>query len=147
MLATYLATQRLPEIGNADSGCYDSARLCLDAGFHRLNDNSPDPQLNVKKILFWGVYALEKVQALSFGRTSTMQDFDMTTSYPNMYPWLKHGPWHVLSHCFWDVAKVQSRIYEKLYSAHGRYQNTALKTESVRSVAAEIHRLLGFCKV
>lgn len=124
-----------------------AARLCLDAGLHRLNDDSRDPQLNTKKICFWGVYALEKLQALCFGRTSNMQDFDITTSYPNMYPWLKHGPWHALSHCFFDVAKVQSQIYEKLYSAHGRHQNPSLKVESASSIAAEIHRLLSFCKV
>ena len=124
-----------------------AARLCMDAGFHRLKDDDPDPQLNLKKVCFWSVYALEKVQSLSFGRTSNMQDFDITTSYPNMYPWLKHGAWHELSSCFWDVAKVQSQIYEKLYSAHGRLQDPALKMESVRSIAAEIHRILEFCKV
>ncbi|KAG6993754.1 hypothetical protein G7Y79_00051g086740 [Physcia stellaris] len=124
-----------------------AARLCLDAGLHRLNDDSPDPQLNLKKRCFWAVYALEKIQALSFGRASNMQDFDITTSYPNMYPWLRHGPWHELSYCFWDVAKVQSQIYEKLYSAYGRHQNSALKLESrdfgEMIIPTEFHAVTG----
>lgn len=53
-----------------------SARLCLDAGLHRLKDSSDDPQLIYKKSCFWHVYSLDKNLALNFGRTCNLQDYD-----------------------------------------------------------------------
>ncbi len=124
-----------------------SPRLCLDAGLHRLRDNSDDPQLNYKKSCFWHVYSLDKNLALNFGRTSNLQDFDITTSYPNSYPWLPNTPWHTLSYCFIDSSRARSRVYENSYSAHGQRQGQGSKEESARSIAAEIGRLIAICKV
>lgn len=124
-----------------------SARLCLDAGLHRLSDDSTDPQLNYKKKCFWHVYSLEKILALNFGRTSTMQDFDITTSYPNSHPWPPDSAWYTLSCSFLDFSRCLSQIYEKLFSAHGRGQNLASKKTSARLVVAEIQRIIDIWKV
>ena len=124
-----------------------AARLCLDAGLHRLKEDAQDLQLNEKKRCFWHVYCFEKVLALNFGRTSTIQDFDIATSYPNSFPWLPNSRWHGLWNAFCDASRLLSRIYEKLYSVHGQQQDPKTKSELVESIAEEHMRLIEFCKV
>lgn len=124
-----------------------AARLCLDMGLHRLKDDSHDPLLGYKKQCFWHIYTLDKGLALNFGRTSNLQDFDITTGYPDSYPWLPNSPWHTFKCCALDFAKVQSKIYEKLFSALGRSQDMGSKTESAQPIIVEIERLIDLCKV
>ena len=124
-----------------------AARLCLDAGYHRLTDDSNDPNLNYKKHCFWNIYILDKGMALNFGRTSNLQDFDITTGYPTSHPLPPDSPWHTLRLCSLDFSRVQSKIYEKLFSAHGRGQDMGSKAESARPIIAEIQRIIDLCKV
>ena len=124
-----------------------AARLCVDAGLHRLDDDSKDPHLNYKKQCFWHIYGLEKGLALNFGRTSSLQDYDIITSYPNSYSWTHNVSWHRLVRCFLDFSRIQSTIYEKLYSARGREQDMTSKILAAKPIVSEIQRLIYFCKV
>ena len=124
-----------------------AARLCVDAGLHRLDDNSREPHLNYKKQCFWHIYGLEKGLALNFGRTSNLQDYDIVTSYPNSCPWTNNVSWHKLMRCFLDFSRVQSTIYEKLYSARGREEGMASKMSATKPIVSEIQRLIHICKV
>ena len=124
-----------------------AARLCVDAGLHRLEDHSKESRLNYKKQCFWHVYSLEKGLALNFGRTSNLQDYDIVTSYPNSCPWTHNIAWHRLMRCFLDFAKVQSTIYEKLYSAREREQVMASKITAAKPIVNEIQRLIHICQV
>lgn len=124
-----------------------SARLCLEAGLHRLKDTPDDAQLNFKKMCFWHVYSLDKTLALNFGRTSNLPDMDITTNYPNGCSWLPNTPWQTMSYCFFDSSRVWSQIHEKLFSARAQDQDHNVREQSVRSIAAEVRRLILICKV
>ena len=124
-----------------------AARLCVDAGLHRLEDRSKEPRLNYKKQCFWHIYSLEKGLALNFGRTSNLQDYDIVTSYPDSSPCTHSNAWHRLIRCFLDFARVQSTIYEKLYSAREREQDMASKIIAAKPIVNEIQRLIHICEV
>ena len=124
-----------------------AARLCLDAGLHRLEDDSNDQYLKYKKMCFWHVYALDKGLALNLGRTSNLQDYDITTGYPENTLRPPSSPWHILNRYHVDFCRVQGQIYEKLYSARGRACDTRLKIENAKPIVAELQRQIDLLRV
>jgi hypothetical protein len=122
-----------------------AARLCLDSGLNRLKDPSEGESLetHAKKTLFWFTYALDKGLSLNFGRTSNFCDFDITVSYTN-FP---KEPIYGIYKIWLDLAVIQGKIYDKLYSAQGQIQNSQQKEHTARNLASELLDLRIKCKV
>ena len=73
-------------------------------------------EYGIKATLFWSVYFLDKSLSLRLGRSSTLQDYDVSATMD----FLSADPY---SPCWIDYAKVsiematlQGLIYDKLYS-------------------------------
>lgn len=66
-----------------------------------------------RKWVFWNLYTLDKTLSMAFGRTVCMPDFDIDVDMPKE---TKEIEWPIFMAWIW-LAKIQSRIYERLYSA------------------------------
>ncbi|KAL2130827.1 hypothetical protein VTI74DRAFT_5870 [Chaetomium olivicolor] len=93
-----------------------ASELCQTLGYHRIEtykDESPD-DAEFKQFLFWAVYCVDKGLSLRLGRSSTIQDYDITVPYvasgdPSRTP---------VNDFFrlWIIgSKIHGRIYEMLY--------------------------------
>ena len=123
-----------------------ASRLCLDSGLNRFQDDPETPEtreVREKKVSFWLSYCLDKALSLNFGRTSNFSDFDITITYPS-FP---KSPITATYIIWMDLAKVQGRIYEKLYSAQGQLQPAQSKAAAARSLAQELLELQRRCQV
>jgi len=128
-----------------------ASRLCLDLGFNRLKENPDDPDLNEKKNCFWFCYTLDRALSLNFGRSPNIPDFDITTPYPPI-PDVAAGSsfgakFFGLAFIWFDMSKIQSQIYEKLYSAKGELEDPQTRSQIARQLAAELISLRHRCHV
>lgn len=115
-----------------------ASRMCLDNGFNRLKDTPGDQrELNRKKICFWFCYAFDKALSLNFGRTPNFSDFDISVTYPRMSSPDLQG----LIESWFDICKIQGRIYEKLYSAQGQQSRPEVRVEHAKVLASELHQM------
>ncbi|KAL3418130.1 fungal specific transcription factor domain-containing protein [Phlyctema vagabunda] len=120
-----------------------AARLCIDAGFNKLEEDPKDPELNLKKSCFWFTYSLDKSFSLSFGRAPTISDFDIATEYP-IFP---KTPFSDLIFVWLDIGKIQSRAYQKLYSARGKLRSSESKEHNARTLISQLQILRERCQV
>jgi hypothetical protein len=93
--------------------------LCQSLGYHRNTTyihESPE-NAQCKQFLFWGVYTIDKGLALRLGRSSTIQDYDVTVPEPEDHGSPRPGDFPIA--CFfglWVIAsRIQGQIYELLY--------------------------------
>lgn len=128
-----------------------AARLCLDLGLNRLEETSDDPEINEKKTCFWFCYCIDRALSLNFGRSPNMLDFDITTSYPAIPDFASNssygGNFFSLAFIWFDLSKVQSQIYEKLYSAKGELDDPQTRSQIARRLAAQLISLRERCHV
>lgn len=120
------------------------ARLCQDAGYHCLTFDSSDPQAQQKIVTFWVVFLLDRGLSLNFGRSPSLQDYDVTASRPAL------GDSNVSQDLFCSVgvelAYLQGDIYQKLYSGCAQRVSTNVKAQRARVLAdrvVHLHRQLA----
>ena len=93
-----------------------ACRLAQALGLHRRSDPSQfrdEDEREERKWVFWNLYIMDKTMSMAFGRTVCMPDFDIDVDPPKETEeifWPMMMAWIAL-------AKIQSRIYEYLYSA------------------------------
>lgn len=114
-----------------------SARMCLDSGLHRYKPLAGDAENNVKRLLFWYTYALDKGLSLNFGRAPTFSDLDITIDYPE-FP---ADGMHALGLVWLELARIQGRIYDNLYSAQGQRETQERRTALATTLYGELERL------
>jgi hypothetical protein len=128
-----------------------SCRLCLDLGLNRLKGSPDDPEINEKKTCFWFCYSLDRALSLNFGRSPNMLDFDITTSYPTIPNVAANSSFgdkfFSLAFIWFDLAKIQSQIYERLYSAKGESEDPQTRSQTARRLAVELITLRKRCNV
>ncbi|KAK0119466.1 hypothetical protein ONS95_010914 [Cadophora gregata] len=114
-----------------------AARLCMDSGLNRLRDNAEDiGELNRKKICFWFTYCFDKALSLNFGRSPNFSDYDISVGYPQLAADISCDAIFV----WFDIAKLQGSIYEKLYSAKAQQDGPEMKATNARHIASEFNR-------
>ncbi|KAI4750880.1 hypothetical protein E4T52_16560 [Aureobasidium sp. EXF-3400] len=129
-----------------------AARLCQSLGYHRLiPDRSGDTKLYEKRaMLFWSVYFIDKSLSLRLGRSSALQDFDISTSAKDIFDiWSNQEPfdyktaklaeWLSLS---LEMAKIQGAIYDKLY-APGSIKALSERQIQGQEFIIKIHEILS----
>jgi|TARA_R110002060_G_scaffold12655_5_gene18021 hypothetical protein len=105
----------------------------MDSGLNRLKDGTEGvEELNRKKICFWFTYCFDRALSLNFGRSPNYSEYvspscrdsnieyaDGRTSYDISvgYPQLPEDGGRDVIFLWFDIAKLQGNIYEKLYSA------------------------------
>lgn len=87
--------------------------MCQSLGYHRIPDSQ---SANSQRRIFWNTYVLDKTFSLRVGRTSTLQDCDISTKFvaPPDDP-LQH-PWYLLYSSWISLARLQAQVYHDLYA-------------------------------
>lgn len=113
-----------------------SCQVCLALGYHRKEflPGETDDMRNRRAVRFWLVYILDKALALRYGRSSNLQDYDITLPRrlgplgefeehsEAIQGWLRH-------------AEAQGATYEKLYSPVALVQPVEQRVHSARACA------------
>lgn len=121
-----------------------AARLCMDCGFNRLKDGADGvDEVNRIKVCFWFTYCFDKALSLNFGRSPNFSDYDISVGYP-ILP-IDNGRDVVF--LWFDIARLQGSIYEKLYSAKGQQDGPEVKALNARHIASELNHLRERLKV
>lgn len=113
----------------------NAARMAIDLGFHRLpatNQNSPE------RTLFWHIYALERSLAFNFGRSPSIQDHDVRTTYPTAEEDYRSG-WGFTFLEYIDITRLQYEIHENLLSAKAQRGDMSTRTRKAHEYAARLN--------
>ncbi|KAI6089712.1 hypothetical protein F4821DRAFT_275751 [Hypoxylon rubiginosum] len=123
-----------------------ACQVCLALGYHRKDflPGENEHTRNRRVARFWLVYILDKALALRFGRSSNLQDYDITVPRllgplgefeehrETIHGWLRH-------------AEAQAETYEKLYSPIALLRPVEQRVQSARACAEmllrEVHKL------
>ncbi|KAH8651600.1 hypothetical protein BGZ60DRAFT_549870 [Tricladium varicosporioides] len=116
-----------------------AAQMSQDLGYHRLPVTvAESPQLRDKKLLFWGIHALDKALSLRLGRTSIIQSCDISTTMPASPSDPQFNPWHTISLCWIEFAKLQGRVFDELFTASALSLPTTTRASRARKLAADL---------
>lgn len=114
-----------------------TCRLCQDKGLHRLSAAGDTTQIRRESLLFWMAYNLDHGVAFNLGRAPNLQDFDISTPEPYCSGELSSHNEASLSGWV-HFARLQSNIYEQLYSAAAQGAPKAIREERAEQLAARI---------
>ncbi|CAM1503729.1 Fc.00g013200.m01.CDS01 [Cosmosporella sp. VM-42] len=90
-----------------------------------------------KRDLFWTIYMTEKMLSLRLGRSSTFRDQDITLTRPGMER-PSSSFFAELAPGWINVASIQGRIYDDIYSPGALMQPPHIRTSRARTLAAEL---------
>jgi hypothetical protein len=92
-----------------------ASELCQSLGYHRIGtyQNEPSDDAKYKQFLFWIIYTMDKSLSLRLGRSSTIQDYDVTLPDPHSIP--HQNPITSFFDLWVTVSRLQGQIYELLY--------------------------------
>jgi len=95
-----------------------AAQLCQTGGFHRKECAEADPPrlAQVKTILFWQVYIWDKGLSLRLGRSSVIQDCDISIRREFDFSGFLHLEESAVPKLWLRTAMLQGKIYQQLYS-------------------------------
>ncbi|CCF32880.1 fungal specific transcription factor [Colletotrichum higginsianum] len=92
-----------------------AASLCQTLGYHRVSQarsDSAGPR-DIKTLLFWHVYMLDKTLSLRTGRASVIQDWDVTLPR-RVDNTMVADPWGAIITIWIKQSEIQQRVYEQL---------------------------------
>ncbi|CAN9352719.1 unnamed protein product [Alternaria alternata] len=108
-----------------------AAGLCQSLGYHRINtmvnDNPEDRQTKIQ--IFWMIYMLDKTLSLRLGRSSILQDWDISLPFVVSSNPDDKNPESSDMLSYWiKVARVQGLTYEKLFCPAAFLKSTEERT-------------------
>jgi hypothetical protein len=113
--------------------------MCLSLGWHRLPPLQ-DEATDTKSALFWFAYMLDKGLALRFGRSSVLQDYDI--SMPKRMGRVNvSDPWRVVLNLWIAHAELMGRAYEQLYSPAALAQAPEQRVASAKELIAALKQM------
>ncbi|TDZ30973.1 putative transcriptional regulatory protein [Colletotrichum trifolii] len=115
-----------------------AASLCQTLGYHRISQTrsaSAGPR-DIKPLLFWHVYMLDKTLSLRTGRASVIQDWDITLPR-RVDNTMVADPWGAVITMWIQQSEIQHRVYEQLYSPLALNQSQKERVETVRRLETE----------
>ncbi|KAK6224786.1 fungal specific transcription factor domain-containing protein [Colletotrichum tabaci] len=115
-----------------------AASLCQTLGYHRVSQarsDSAGPR-DIKTLLFWHVYMLDKTLSLRTGRASVIQDWDVTLPR-RVDNTMVADPWGAIITTWIKQSEIQQRVYEQLYSPLALNQSQEERIETVRRLESE----------
>ncbi|KAK2054590.1 fungal-specific transcription factor domain-containing protein [Colletotrichum caudatum] len=115
-----------------------AASLCQTLGYHRVSQarsESAGPR-DIKTLLFWHVYMLDKTLSLRTGRAAVIQDWDVTLPR-RVDNTMVADPWGPIITTWIKQAEIAHRVYEQLYSPLAIHQSQEERIETVRRLESE----------
>ncbi|KAL1836185.1 hypothetical protein VTJ49DRAFT_5466 [Mycothermus thermophilus] len=100
-----------------------ASELCQSLGYHRIATfkNEPSDVAEGRQFLFWAVYAVDKSLSLRLGRSSSIQDHDITIPKPESIGAVQN-PGASFFDLWVRASNIQGQIYELLYCPHALAQ-------------------------
>lgn len=117
-----------------------AARMSIDLGYHRLPLGYGDEERAKQRKLFWYIYSMDKSSAFNFGRSSTIQDYDVTTERPLLDQEFKHKSGQVF-HAYIDFSIIQYDIYIQLFSPKAQQEATSARTRKAHALASRLSEI------
>ncbi|KAL5584268.1 hypothetical protein FOVSG1_013657 [Fusarium oxysporum f. sp. vasinfectum] len=116
-----------------------ASHLSQTLGMHSKIAMARDPpDIRMGKIrIFWLVYVQEKGLSLRLGRSSTIHDGDITISVPGLESRPDIGYFGQIDKMK-ELAYLQGKIYDQLYSSAALAQPQNVRTTRARSLASEL---------
>lgn len=116
-----------------------AARLSQAIGLHRNSNNThlSKSEIQERRCIFWNVYILDKCLSLTFGRSTCLPDFDCDVELPEddgSSPYFKN-----FIALIW-LAKIQSNIYIRLYSASAGRLSDDERAKNIQMLDTELRR-------
>jgi hypothetical protein len=114
--------------------------MCQTLGFHRESFlcNDPPALAEAKRHAFWMLYSMDKNLSLSLGRTSHFKDDDIDCRIFDISDNPQQAPWDRGNREYVSFARLQGRVYERLYSAKAMRQSAEERTKAVDELAAAL---------
>ena len=96
------------------------------------------PEARVQQTrVFWLIYIFEKGLSLRLGRSSTLRDRDIAIPVPDMTSTSEIAYFGRLKKMV-ELARLQGKIYDQLYSAAALVEPQVTRTTRARSLASEL---------
>jgi hypothetical protein len=108
-----------------------AAGLCQSLGYHRINTMIHDDheERQTKIHIFWMIYMFDKTLSLRLGRSSILQDWDISLPFlVSNGPEDKHSESSAFLSYWIKVARVQGLTYEKLFCPAAFLKSTEERT-------------------
>lgn len=128
-----------------------AAAMCQTLGWHRLQVMEGETE-DTKSALFWFCYMLDKGLSLRFGRTSVIQDWDI--SVPRRFGNVQlTEPWKNVINVWIRTGSILGETYEHLYSPAAlarrperRIETAGLLVEKMKRLGKELEELSAALK-
>lgn len=117
-----------------------AARLSQAIGLHRRNSNHAGlskSDIQERRCIFWNVYVLDKCLSLTFGRSTCLPDFDCDVELPEDD---ESSPYFRNFIALIALAKIQSNIYVRLYSASAVRLTEGERERNILELDAELRK-------
>ncbi|KAF3209467.1 hypothetical protein TWF106_006902 [Orbilia oligospora] len=115
-----------------------AAMICQTLGWHRLQgeDGTSDARIT----LFWFCYMLDKGLALRFGRTSVIQDWDVSATRHFDNTTLPTS-WNLMIGLWINTGGILGEIYQNLYSPSALARDPNQRVETARLLVEKMERI------
>lgn len=120
-----------------------AVQMCQSLGYHRISDTQPD--IDARKRVFWTTYVLDKSLSLRIGRTSTLQDCDISTKTVEFPENRLQIPWHMMYLSWISLARLQGQVYHDLYTIHAMSAPLDVRIKRAEKLVEELHRWWHEC--
>jgi hypothetical protein len=114
-----------------------AANMSQALGWHSLSDGHTHDS-EAQRILFWLIYYFDKCLSLRLGRSSNIQNFDITVSYPADPVRPEYRSWHLWFLTLIDIAAIHGLIYEHLFSPGSMNQSSRQRSQRVLELATRL---------
>ena len=114
-----------------------AANMCQALGWHRTSGTHSGVS-GAQNILFWLIYYFDKCLSLRLGRSSNIQDFDVTVSYPKEPAETQYRSWHLWFTTLIDIAAAHGLIYEHLFSPRSMNYTPKQRSQRVLELAIRL---------
>jgi hypothetical protein len=116
--------------------------MCQSLGYHRIRTykNESPAGTQYRQFLFWVVYTFDKSLSLRLGRSSTIQDYDVTVPEPRN-DGLRQSPILSFFGLWVTESRIQGQIYELLYCPEAVTQSEAVRKSRAQLLLSQLDKL------
>lgn len=121
-----------------------AVQISQTLGFNKIQSMKNDTASvrNQKIWAFWVLYMMDKSLSLRFGRSSLIQDSDISVPEPELM--VANQPTVVRLMAKWvKVSRIQGRVYDQLYSQSGLSEPSSVRASRANALASEIKSLIA----